>query len=53
MFSESGFSWLQGAKGDVVSDSSPAWGWVEGGRLGRRKGIEKDGQEDSDGKRIQ
>lgn len=37
MFSESGFSWLQDAKGDVVSDSSPAASWAGGGRLGRKK----------------
>lgn len=53
IFSESGFSWLQGAKGDVVSDCSPAWSLVGGGRLGRRNGVEKDRQEGSDGNKIQ
>lgn len=37
MFSESGFSWLQDSKGDVVGDPSPAQSWAGGGRPGRKK----------------
>lgn len=37
MFSESGFSWLQDSKGDVVSDPIPARSWAGGGRPGRKK----------------